>query len=52
MSEIRICIDVPDLDRAVAFYTAALGLRQGRRNGAHWAEMLGASMSEISCHKA
>jgi predicted enzyme related to lactoylglutathione lyase len=42
MTEIRICVDVPDLDRAVAFYSAALGLRPGRRNGALWAEMLGA----------
>lgn len=41
-SEIRICVDVPDLDRAIDFYSAALGLRPGRRNGAHWAEMLGA----------
>ena len=42
MAEIRICIDVPDLDRAIEFYGRALGLRPGRRNGPHWAEMLGA----------
>jgi len=42
MGDIRICIDVPDLDRAIAFYSAALGLRPGRRNGALWAELLGA----------
>ncbi|HET8734435.1 MAG TPA: VOC family protein [Anaeromyxobacteraceae bacterium] len=42
MAELRICIDVPDLDRAVDFYGRALGLRPGRRNGPHWAEMLGA----------
>jgi predicted enzyme related to lactoylglutathione lyase len=40
--ELRICIDVPDLDRAIAFYSEALGLRAGRRNGGLWAEMLGA----------
>jgi catechol 2,3-dioxygenase-like lactoylglutathione lyase family enzyme len=42
VAELRICIDVPDLDRAVDFYGRALGLRPGRRNGSHWAEMLGA----------
>ena len=42
MADLRICIDVPDLDRAIAFYSTALGLRPGRRNGAIWAEMLGA----------
>jgi predicted enzyme related to lactoylglutathione lyase len=35
-------IDVDDLDRAVAFYAAALGLRPGRRFGELGAEMLGA----------
>ncbi|HEY7723879.1 MAG TPA: VOC family protein [Anaeromyxobacteraceae bacterium] len=42
MADLRICIDVDDLDRGIAFYTAALGLRLGRRNGPHWAELLGA----------
>lgn len=42
MSELRICIDVPDVDRAVAFYTAALGLKPGRRYRKNWAELLGA----------
>jgi predicted enzyme related to lactoylglutathione lyase len=42
MTDLRICIDVPDLDQAIAFYSTALGLRAGRRNGALWAEMLGA----------
>ena len=40
--DIRICIDVPDLERAIAFYTAGLGLRLGRRLGKDWAELLGA----------
>jgi catechol 2,3-dioxygenase-like lactoylglutathione lyase family enzyme len=42
MADLRICIDVPDLDRAIAFYGRALGLTLGRRNGPHWAELLGA----------
>ncbi len=39
--ELRICIDVDDLDRGIAFYRDALGLTLGRRLGPHWAEMLG-----------
>ena len=42
MTDLRICIDVPDLDAGIAFYTRALGLTPGRRNGAHWAKLLGA----------
>ena len=41
--EIRVCIDVVDLERAITFYTQGLGLRMGRRLGDGWAEMLGAS---------
>jgi catechol 2,3-dioxygenase-like lactoylglutathione lyase family enzyme len=40
--DIRICIDVDDLERAIAFYTDGLGLRLGRRLGDDWAELLGA----------
>ena len=40
--DLRICIDVPDLERAIAFYTDGLGLRLGRRLGDDWAELLGA----------
>lgn len=40
--EIRICIDVGDMERALAFYTQGLGLRAGRRLGDDWAEVLGA----------
>lgn len=39
--QLRVCIDVPDLERGIAFYTAALGLAPGRRLGANWAELLG-----------
>ncbi|MGP9801255.1 VOC family protein [Rheinheimera sp. NSM] len=36
-------IDVDDLERAVGFYTAAFGLRIGRRFGSFGVEMLGSS---------
>jgi predicted enzyme related to lactoylglutathione lyase len=42
MITMRVCIDVPDLDRAIAFFTAALGLTVRRRNGAEFAELAGA----------
>ncbi|MGA0570836.1 VOC family protein [Variovorax sp. VNK109] len=42
-TEIRICIDVDSLERGIAFYTQALGLRLARRLGNDWAELLGAS---------
>lgn len=41
--ELRACIDVPDLEKGIAFYTKGLGLRVGRRLGRHWAELLGAT---------
>ena len=40
--EIRICIDVDDLERGIALYTQGLGLRQGRRLDYDWVELLGA----------
>ena len=40
--EVRICIDVDDLERGIAFYTLGLGLRPGRRLGQDWVELLGA----------
>ena len=43
MAELLINIDVDDLDRAVAFYTSALGLRLGRHFG-DWAELVGAQV--------
>ena len=39
--DFRVCIDVADLDRALAFYTAGFGLRVGRRFGDDAAELLG-----------
>src|SRR5512133_2687887 len=42
MPGLRVCIDVDDLDRAVAFYVRALGLAPGRRLGDEWAELTGA----------
>jgi predicted enzyme related to lactoylglutathione lyase len=41
--DIRICIDVDDLEHGITFYTQAFGLRLGRRLGADWAELLGGS---------
>jgi catechol 2,3-dioxygenase-like lactoylglutathione lyase family enzyme len=41
--DIRICIDVDDLERGIAFYTQGLGLRLARRLGGDWAELVGAS---------
>ena len=40
--ELRVCIDVDDLERGVAFYTEAIGLRVGRRIGPSVVELLGA----------
>jgi predicted enzyme related to lactoylglutathione lyase len=39
--DIRICIDVDDIDRAIAFYTQGFGLRVGRRLKSDWVELLG-----------
>lgn len=39
--DIRICIDVDDLERGIAFYTRGLDLQLGRRLGQDWAELLG-----------
>jgi predicted enzyme related to lactoylglutathione lyase len=41
MVQLRACVDVDDLDRAIAFYTAALGLTVGRRFD-DFCELLGA----------
>lgn len=41
--ELLANIDVDDLDKGIAFYEAALGLKVGRRLGASGVEMLGAS---------
>ena len=40
--DLRICIDVDDMERAVAFYTEGLGLRCGRRFQSAFVELLGA----------
>ena len=41
--QLRICIDVDDMELAIAFYTQGLGLQTGRRLKADWTEILGAS---------
>ena len=40
--ELRICIDVNDMERAVRFYTEGLGLQVGRRFKSDFVELLGA----------
>ena len=40
--ELRICIDVDDMDRAIVFYTRGLGLQVGRRFKSDFVELLGA----------
>lgn len=40
--ELRICIDVDDMAKAVAFYTEGLGLHAGRRFKSDFVEILGA----------
>ena len=40
--ELRICIDVDDMERAIAFYTEGLGLRVGRRFQSDFVAILGA----------
>jgi predicted enzyme related to lactoylglutathione lyase len=45
-------IDVDDLERAEAFYVAALGLRVGRRFGGDVVELLGASSPLYLLRKA
>jgi catechol 2,3-dioxygenase-like lactoylglutathione lyase family enzyme len=43
MIELRVCIDVDDLDKGIRFYTEVLGLKLGRRLGDSGAELLGGS---------
>ncbi|WP_224242207.1 VOC family protein [Hyalangium gracile] len=43
MLELRVCIDVDDLEKGIAFYTQGLGLKLGRRFGDKAAELLGAT---------
>ena len=40
--ELRICIDVDDMERAIVFYTEGLGLQLGRRFKSDFVEILGA----------
>ena len=45
MKELRICIDVDDVDRAVDFYRSVFSLTLGRRLGKHWVEMRGPAVT-------
>ena len=42
MPSLLLNVDVPDIEAGVEFYTAALGLRLGRRFDAEFVELLGA----------
>lgn len=37
----RVCVDVDEVERGIAFYTRGLGLSVGRRFDAAWVELLG-----------
>jgi catechol 2,3-dioxygenase-like lactoylglutathione lyase family enzyme len=51
--DIRICIDVDDIERGIAFYTQGLGLRVGRRLKSDWVELLGAGCPiDLLCEAA
>jgi predicted enzyme related to lactoylglutathione lyase len=51
--DIRICIDVSDIERAIAFYTQGLGLELGRRLRSDWAELLGGPCAiDLLCEAA
>jgi predicted enzyme related to lactoylglutathione lyase len=52
MMDILANIDVDDLDKAVTFYSGALGLEPGRRLGADVVEMLGGSSRIYLLRKA
>ena len=41
MPGLLLNIDVPDIEAGIAFYTAALGLRVGRRFGGDFVELVG-----------
>ena len=40
-TNLRVAMDVDDIERAIAFYSAALGLELGRRFDAQWVELVG-----------
>jgi catechol 2,3-dioxygenase-like lactoylglutathione lyase family enzyme len=42
MAKLRVCVDVDDLEKGIAFYTRAFALRVGRRLGDEGVELLGA----------
>jgi len=50
--ELLVNIDVPDLERALAFYTRAFDLRLGRRLGPEVAELLGSNAPIYLLEKA
>jgi predicted enzyme related to lactoylglutathione lyase len=45
VADLRVCIDVEDVEKAITFYVAALGLEVGRRFDDRWVELVGAPAS-------
>jgi catechol 2,3-dioxygenase-like lactoylglutathione lyase family enzyme len=41
MPDLRVCLDVPDMERALAFYAGALGFSVGRRMADDFVELTG-----------
>lgn len=52
MPGLLVNIDVPDIGRGIAFYTAALGLRVGRRFDGGFVELLGGDVPIYLLEKA
>jgi catechol 2,3-dioxygenase-like lactoylglutathione lyase family enzyme len=51
--DLRICIDVDDIEKGIAFYTAGLGLKVGRRLKSDWVELLGGPCAiDLLCEAA
>jgi predicted enzyme related to lactoylglutathione lyase len=51
MADLLVNIDVPDLERAIAFYSGAFGLSVRRRFGADGAELAGWPVAVFLLHK-
>ena len=49
MATILLNIDVPDIERGIAFYTAAFGLSVGRRFDGEFVELVGAGVLVYLC---
>lgn len=41
---LRVCLDVPDVESGIDFYTRGMGLEVGRRFADEWVELVGAAV--------